>query len=236
MKYMTKKWYQDMQNGTLLPHGLQVDSKAEHYSDTYYRKLYAQKKAQWLAMRLEFVNDWGEPFNRNEETRWFFQIYQQQKRRLLSELPQEILLQIADIRVFALGCCSESVYAQAKAFVEQSCASYRRTMEAYVAYEESELQDVAFASESFHDGDVISLRRKGNNLCMAFDDEFEGLRYHRLIFKDAVVIKQDRRLSGAYWLYHEVYKIADGYEVHVLLWNKSGLIDFIVQCSDIVMK
>ena len=86
MKYMTKQWYMDMQRETLLPYDLQVDPCAEQFSENVFRKRYAQKKAEWLAMRAELMEDWGEPFDSQKEAIWFAQNYRRQKHRLLSDL------------------------------------------------------------------------------------------------------------------------------------------------------
>lgn len=233
MKYMTKQWYMDMQRETLLPYDLQVDACAKQFSEKDFRKLYAQKKAEWLAMRAELMEDWGEPFNSKEEAMWFAQNYRKKTRRLLSDLPQEILNKVADIRVLALGYCTECVYNLCQEFIENNRAAYRSVLQAYDDYINRELKDIPFINANFHDGVVKSLRRKGNALVLEFDDPEGALSHNRIVFRNAMVLQQDGRLCGADWLYNELYKNADGYEIHALLWRHWKLIDFIVQCSDV---
>lgn len=236
MKYMTKQWYMDMQRETLLPYDLQVDPCAEQFSENVFRKRYAQKKAEWLAMRAELMEDWGEPFDSQKEAIWFTQNYRRQKHRLLSDLPQEILNKVADVRVFTLGYCTESVYALCKSFLEENRRAYRSVLQAYDDYAKRELKDIPFIYANFHDGVVKSLRRKGNALVLKFDDPERALSHNCIVFQNAAVLQQDGRLCGADWLYNELYKNAYGYEIHVLLWRKGKLIDFVVQCSDIATK
>ena len=233
MKYMTKQWYMDMQRETLLPYDLQVDARAEQFSEKDFRKLYAQKKAEWLAMRAELMEDWGEPFNSQEEAMWFAQNYRKKTRRLLSDLPQEILNKVADIRVLALGYCTECVYNLCQEIIENNRAAYRSVLQAYDDYINRELKDIPFINENFHDGVVKSLRRKGNALVLEFDDPEGALSHGRIVFRNATVLQQDGRLCGADWLYKELYKNAGGYEIHALLWRQWKLMDFIVQCSDV---
>ena len=39
------------------------------------------------------------------------------------------------------------------------------------------------------------------------------------MFKNAEIIEQDGDLSGAWWLYDEIYKTDNGFEIHALLEN-----------------
>ena len=233
MKYMTKQWYMDMQRETLLPYDLQADACAEQFSEKIFRKLYAQKKAEFLAERLELAPYLGKTFDPKVETRRFAQNYVDKKRRLLSDLPQEILNKVADVRVLALGYCTECVYALSQEFLEKNRVAYRSVIQAYDDYINSELKDIPFINENFHDGVVKSLRRKGNALVLEFDDPEGALSHGRIVFRNATVLQQDGRLCGAYWLYKELYKNAGGYEIHALLWRQWKLMDFIVQCSDV---
>ena len=47
-----------------------------------------------------------------------------------------------------------------------------------------------------------------------------------------VILKQDKPLKNAWWLYDEIYKSDNGFEIHVLLQNKE-LIDFTVNVTDV---
>lgn len=235
MKYMTKQWYRDMQAVTILPHDLCVDPWAERYSESCFRKLYAQKKSQWLALRSELMADWGEPFDSEAETSSFARNYRDQKRRLLLDLPKEILNRVADIRVLALGFCTEEIYSMCNAYVKNRMQSVDDRIREYKTYAELELKDVPFELAYFHDGVVKSLRRKSNSLVLEFDDPEQCLSHNRIAFNNAVVMQQDGRLCGAEWLYSEIYKNTLGYEIHALLHRNGKQLDFIVQCSDVEM-
>lgn len=237
MKYMTKEWYEATQTECLFPPNLKIDQRAEVCSDVYFRKLYAQEKAEWLTIRAELMEDWGEPFDPKAEAKWFARNFLMRKHKLLAKLPHDFLREVADIRVLALGYCTERVHGLCGQFLKEKREEYTRTTDAYYAYAETEWREVPFWQELyFHDAEVKSLRKNGNSLIMQFDPEAEHLCHHRIMFTDAVVVKQDRRLKGTEWLYHEIYKTQNGYEIHVLLWHKKQLVDFIVQCSDVIVQ
>src|SRR5699024_10799435 len=54
MKYLTKEWYQTMQN-TDLHLDLKASSKAQTFSEGYFRELYDRKEAAWLKIQEEIA-------------------------------------------------------------------------------------------------------------------------------------------------------------------------------------
>ena len=57
-----------------------------------------------------------------------------------------------------------------------------------------------------------------------------------VIFKNAKILKQDCNLENVWWLYQELYKVDDKYEVHILLRDEKKLYDLILTCDDIVLE
>ncbi|URZ01684.1 DUF4085 family protein [Clostridium felsineum] len=62
-------------------------------------------------------------------------------------------------------------------------------------------------------------------LVLFFDNNSKFTNIEKVIFKNYNIIKQDRSLENSWWIYDEIYKVNDKYELHVLLQNKNK--DFI---------
>ena len=62
MRYLTKQWYQTMQDSGLGV-GLRADERAAVYSEELYQQLRAEKLSQWLEDEREFCADFGEEYD-----------------------------------------------------------------------------------------------------------------------------------------------------------------------------
>ncbi|MBR2421766.1 MAG: DUF4085 family protein [Oscillospiraceae bacterium] len=236
MRYFTKQWYQTMQNSGA-DVGLVTDSNAQVFSEAYFKNIYRVQKQKWLKRRKKVCQWLNEPYDETKESYTFAAIYRAEKAKLIRTLPESILSQVADIRLLALKHCTEKVKEQITAFSRDCKEATEQSMSAYFASAKIENTDASLLEMfSFHDETVISARKVGKDWLIDLGECEEGyskIRYIR--FKNAVILKQEKRLAGAWWLYEELYKTETGYEVHVLL-DKNGLIEFIVQCDDIQLS
>ena len=87
-----------------------------------------------------------------------------------------------------------------------------------------------FTKESFHDCEITALEKDGGDIVIRFNTggftDCKGV-----IFKNAEIVEQDGELEGAYWLYDEIYKAENGFEIHALLTGED-LKYFTVRCED----
>ena len=238
MRFLTKEWYQAMQS-TALHVMLEIDLRAGTFSEKYFRELYNARLQKWFDIRAKLCNALEMPFDKDAERKSFAKGYRTNKKIIVERIPDEILRQVADIRVLALNCCTEEVKCLITSFSEANHKFIEETMSAYKSFAHSQFSDaddVLLKRFHFHDEEVKSSRRIGNDWVIDFGECSEGysqIRYVR--FKNASVLKQEKRLYGAWWLYEELYKTQSGYEVHVLL-DKNGLIEFILSCDDVVLE
>lgn len=68
---------------------------------------------------------------------------------------------------------------------------------------------------------------------MDTEGEFASLNHITLIAPE--IMKLDEQIIGSTWLYNELYRTGDGYEVHVLFAGK-GMPELMVRCKDIVLE
>ena len=108
----------------------------------------------------------------------------------------------------------------------------------------------------FHDSALLSLRKRGRNYEMLLRKDGgwfgEGVTpYIKIIFTDADLLEREKGLTprtqmdedGTLWsnciyLYHEIYSVQDGYEVHMMFAarKRSELAYLTVKCRDICFE
>lgn len=175
------------------------------------------------------------PFDPEQEKKNFKEGFLYNIKHLRQNLPIEILEKVADIRVLALDRTSGQVKKEITAYCKANEEAVESAINAYwQEYKESfKNKEPDFAEAfDFHDCKVISCCTKDKDIILTLDNSGGFTRLSQVIFKDAAILKQDKLLDHAWWLYDEIYKTADGYEIHVLL-EENELINFIVKASDV---
>lgn len=233
MRYLTKQWYQTMQDSGL---GvcLEVDERAAEFSEDIYQTLRTQKLARWLREREEVCQVLGESIDPMEEERSFDEFCARELETYRTRTPEHILTKVADLRVLAVGYCTREVFRDLEHYAQQCREQTEQTMDQ--AWEEIKAQglDKAFTGEhSLHDSVIRSMDREGEDLVIEFErDEVEWPEIKAVRFRDAVIRKQEQDVENAWWLYDEIWRTGEGYEIHVLLWRDDGVFELTVQCRD----
>lgn len=263
MRYCTKELYWIMQK-TSFHLLLKVKKKAETFSEEFYRELYAQKlaerldidkgcsevKADQIIFEWEFENK--EDFERalreykpfvfdpEQTKREFAKQHKRRIKQLSESLPKYILDKTADVRVLALDTASAEVKRLIAAFCKEN---ERKLHRVFKELDKAEKRDFGgeenmpeFCRESLHDCTVMSCRMKGKDLVLDIDYSGGFTNAVKVIFKNAEVVEREGRLTGAVWLYDEVYKCERGLEIHALLWKNNGGLKYLtVRCADAII-
>jgi len=242
MKYFTKAWYELCQK-TSYHLSLEEDGQAGTFSEEYFQQVYNNELNKWLTLQEEVnalmraENYSNEPFNRDEAIEQFHNGFIHNKEVLQKELPESILQQIADIRVFALHKATRDVINAVTQFCEANKKAVKAASENYRKYiEEAEkvLDKEIVEIFSFHDCMVINSVKSDHSLKLYLDNSGGFTNINEVIFENFHIIQQDGPLEDSWWLYEEVYKVDDKYEFHVLLQHRTmGLIDFIISAERI---
>lgn len=233
MRYLTKQWYQTMQDSGL---GvcLEVDERAAEFSEDIYQTLRTQKLAQWLRDREEVCQVLGESFDPMGEERSFDEFCARELETYRTRTPEPILTKVADLRLLAVGYCTREVFRDLKHYAQQCREQTEQTMDR--AWEEIKAQglDEAFTGEhSLHDSVILTMEREGEDLVIEFErDEVEWPEIKAVRFRGAVILTQEQDVENAWWLYDEIWRNGEGYEVHALLWRDDGVFELTVQCRD----
>lgn len=195
-------------------------------------------KQNYLAQReIVKANYTPRTYDEKKSTEDFFEIFINNQQRIIKTLPDEILKDIADIRVFALGQATKQVIQKTENFCKQNAILVNKVFKDYDDYykEASELFDEDIVENmGFHDCNIKSVRPNEQYLVISLDNSGGFTNVNEILFENYKIIKQDGVLENAWWLYEETYMADNVYEIHVLLQNNDNkLIDFIVSAEKI---
>lgn len=249
MKYFTKEWHELCQKNNIHLH-LEEEKQAETFSEEYFQQLYHIALNSWLTVQEEAnlilkSNETAkrdddnnyEPFNKEKGIEQFHDIFIHNLMYLKKQLPETIVKQIADIRVFTLDKATRNVINAVTQFCEENDRIVTTVIEDYKRYikENSTLLDIEIdGGFSFHDCKIIKSNKNDKSLKLLLDNKGSYTNIDEVIFENFNMIKQDDLLEDSWWLYEEIYKVNDNYEFHVLLQNKTmDLIDFIISAEQI---
>ncbi|MFJ8459026.1 DUF4085 family protein [Lysinibacillus xylanilyticus] len=249
MKYFTKEWHELCQKNNIHLH-LEEEKQAETFSEEYFQQLYHIELNSWLTVQEEILksnetairdndNNSYEPFNKEKGIEQFHDIFIHNLMYLKKQLPETIVKQIADIRVFTLDKATRNVINAVTQFCEENDGIVTTVIEDYKRYikENSTLLDIEIdGGFSFHDCKIIKSIKNDKSLKLLLDNKagYTNTNIDEVIFENFNIIKQDDLLEDSWWLYEEIYKVNDNYEFHVLLLNETmDLIDFIISAEQI---
>lgn len=231
MCYLTKEWYQTMGDSGL---GvcLTADERAAEASEAVFQTLRAEKLEAWLRDRQEVCEILEEPFDPEREERLFEEMTAEELRHYRERTPQAILRKVADLRVLALGFCTEEVFADLEAYRAKCEEETEQTMK--LVWKLQRAQGTRWTGEhSLHDSLVQSVTRAGEDLVIEFRrDKVDWPEIRAIRFRDAEILKQEQPVENAWWLYDECWKTDNGYEVHALLWKENDVFELTIGCRE----
>ncbi|MBD7971394.1 DUF4085 family protein [Paenibacillus gallinarum] len=251
MKYFTKEWY-ELCSKTTLHLALEEEKQAEVFSEGYFQQLYNAGLESWLDLQEEVAslmkknesmnaNDNNEAsFNKEKEIEKFYDIFIYNQEQLKKKLPDSILKQIADLRVFTLDKATKTVINAVAKFCKENERSVTTTGECYIRYLEKSsniLDQEIIENFRFHDCMITKSVQKDTSITLFLDNSGGFTDIDEVAFNNFTIIKQEGSLDDSWWLYEELYRVDDKYEFHVLLQdNKRCLIDFIFSADQVTFK
>lgn len=73
------------------------------------------------------------------------------------------------------------------------------------------------------------------DVIMRFDTKGGLTECDKLTFIDATIIQQDAGIVGSTWVYDEIYRKEEGYEVHTLMAREQK-VELVLECKDIIIE
>lgn len=245
MRLLTKEWYQTMKDSGL---GIQLraDDRAAVFSEEFFQSLWEKKCDDMLAMREDVCYEYDMPWDEEDERRYFEENYRREEEIFRTRTPAKILSKVADIRVLALGLCTEEVYRDFEQYRALCKKQTEKTMEeAWELQKAQGLDKIWTGGYSLHDSRVQSVKREGEDLVIEFNRE-NVLKLHEVLgeeeflfpeirairFREAEILKHEQPVENAWWLYDEIWKSERGYEIHALLWQENDVFELTIECRE----
>lgn len=221
------------------------DGRPEDYESA---EAFERARDEYERDREELRAQW-EPTTYDEarERVEFEECYREQMEYLREALPEEILKQVADIRVLALQVAAPEVKARIQRFVREAEREYIGTANAYWKGFEKLLKkypDSFLQRFGFHDAVIAGVRKRGKNLVVSLNNGRWNTcenEVSRITFVNCEILRRDRNLTGSDWLYEEIYKIDGGWEIHIMAFHEdhmktNPLNELIVRAEDVRLE
>ena len=234
MRLLTKEWYQTMTDsglGVLLV----TDDRAAVSSEALYQQLREEKLHQWLDDQRELRAYLEEPYDEAAERQSFAEFHSRELEEFQTRTPAQILAKVADIRVLALGLCTEEVYRDFEDYRALCRKWTEKTMEeAWNMCVSQGLDQIWTGEHTLHDSLILTMKREGEDLVIEFEYDADATwpEIKAARFRDAQILKQEQPVENAWWLYDEIWKSDRGYEVHALLWREDDLCELTIECRE----
>ena len=190
------------------------------------------------------------PFDETETVKCFKEIYRSALRYGKFHYPSWVIEEV-DKRFLALNLITQSAYTRLKKEEDE----YKEKIERYEEEAAQVLQNQDIPEEiyykfNFHDADVLALKKIRSDVELYLNRDGMQLEgetpYTKVIFKNVSMLDREKGLvfrkkrkndgeigSSCQFLYHELYRTAEYYEVHMMFWTPKALRYLTIKCGDI---
>lgn len=178
-------------------------------------------------------------FNRKEVEKEFEESYQNGLRYSKENYPKFVSDEV-DERFLALHLMPKSIFNELKIYEKENQKEFEKIEEEA----EKELsnqnipEDILNIFFEFHDGNIKELAQNGEDIVLTIETE-EGqikiVNFKNGVFLENEIGKYTKKDINEYcvWLYYELYKINDKYELHILIQKEEGLKYITIKCDNV---
>lgn len=156
-------------------------------------------------------------------------------KQVKEKVPMELIDQIADIRLFALGYCTRKVLKQLERIsYENEIKVNSISEECMTAQQAEEIPQSIREAFGFHDCRITEFI-VDKDIIIRLNTQGGFTDLNKITFISSEIIKEDKFMVGSVWIYNELYRTEHGYEVHILCENNE-LSELVIRCKDIVIE
>ncbi len=226
MRYFTKEWYKDSLVADMC-FQLRKTERAAVFSDAFFERLYAVEERAYLKFSKRAAKAYNVPFDKDEARAEFASNYKENLEFVKENLPDDILCDIKDMRVLALGSATHDLAMRITRFCGMKnmlCESIERSYD-----NESEAADEALGKRasvfvSLNGSTVTALSRSNDgDVSLSFSNPAtENEISFSLI--NACLTDGDLNISDMTVVRHEILISPDnsGFEFSMLLMAKDA--------------
>ena len=159
-----------------------------------------------------------EEYDEEKLTKDFLEMHQGEIEDLKTSLAKEILDEVADIRVLALGLSTQNVKDLVEKYSQECEKRFEKAFNEYNKHWYS-ISDKVPANikenYNFHDCRILDIKKEGNDIVFELDNSF---------------------VEGCYWVYDEMYLCDKGYEFHIAVDGENGYNYITLTASDVTFE
>lgn len=156
-------------------------------------------------------------------------------KQVKEKVPMELINQIADIRLFALGYCTRKVLKQLERIsYENEIKVNSISEECMTAQQAEEIPQSIREAFGFHDCRITEFI-VDKDIIIRLNTQGGFTDLNKITFVSSEIIKEDKFMVGSVWIYNELYRTELGYEVHILC-ESNELSELVIRCKDIVIE
>ena len=192
---------------------------------------------EFEALRKQLLEE-IEPYDEEASTNDFLEMHQDEIEELKENLPKEILDEVADIRVLALGVATEKVKDLVDKYSQECEMKFEKPFNEYNKHWYSIADKVpAHIKENynFHDCAILKMTKDGNDIVFELDNSGGFTNINKIIYKDAEIL-ENNFVEGCYWIYDEMYLCDKGYECHIAVDGENGYDYITLQANDVIFE
>ena len=179
-----------------------------------------------------------EEYDEEKLTKDFLEMHQCEIEDLKTSLAKEILDEVADIRVLALGLSTQNVKDLVEKYSQECEKRFEKAFNEYNKHWYS-ISDKVPANikenYNFHDCRILDIKKEGNDIVFELDNSGGFTNINKIIYKDAEIL-ENNFVEGCYWVYDEMYLCDKGYEFHIAVDGENGYNYITLTASDVIFE
>ncbi len=226
MRFFTKEWYND----TLIADmcfQLRKNESASVFSERFFERLYAVEERAYIKYYKRNAKATRTNFSKDDAAREFASNYKENLEFVKANLPEDILADVKDIRVLALGTATHDIAMRITRFCGKKNRLCENAERNYNNASEEADERVGGAVVrrllSLIGAQIISLDAADDGDVSLTFASVETGKSEKLILKDAVLTESDGDVSGSVIVKYELLTTEDeGFEFSLLLLSDSS--------------
>ena len=207
---------------------LRKNESASVFSEKFFEKLYAAEERAYAKYAKRNAKATKQSFDKEAVAREFANNYKENLEFVKANLPEDILANVKDVRVLALGTATNDIAMQITRF----CGKKNRLCEAVereynnASEEADEKVGGAVANRllTLIGSEIVSIENNGENATLIFSPAESG-ETRSIILENATLVESNEPLNGASIVKYELLIAQDeGFEFNVLALGKDSSI------------
>ena len=226
MRYFTKQWYNDT---VLAEMCFQIKSspKAEKLDEKYFKSLYSAQESWFVKNEKRVAKYAKQPFDKAAAEAKFAESFEENLEYVKANLPEDILNNVADVRLLAIGSASYEVTHAIVRYCGQINKRCEAARESYEAERERLAERIGWFKintlDLISNAKIVSAEQSCEDFIITTSPEYTGVAC-KVTLSSAKVSELDQKVIGASVLFIEILPAEneDKLELNLLCATEDG--------------